>query len=261
MKPLSTSLGSVVVLCLSSIALGDDTESCPGLLVRPWPIRDLVWSSPDPNLLELEAVRASFATWTQVACSDFTWDSGELDQASVVVEVLQESWVFGSAIIALTSHETDSGVPLSATVSMNDLDFEFREVSETRQCTATTMDIENVLTHELGHVIGLAHPPFEPQFEGATMFATAPPCELSKRDLASTDIEALCRLYPTGQTSCLEPQSSPLERLSAVVDIPSQDDSGGCSGLGSSHNGASLAYLALLLKLTRRKFRARGAHK
>jgi predicted Zn-dependent protease len=54
------------------------------------------------------------------------------------------------------------------------------------------MDLENVITHELGHVLGFGHT----QAPGATMRASAKPHETEKRKLMQADINALCDAYP-----------------------------------------------------------------
>jgi hypothetical protein len=60
----------------------------------------------------------------------------------------------------------------------------------TANCVAT--DVQNTLTHELGHALGLAHAPS--QF--STMYATSQPGETSKRVLDSGSQEFLCEAYP-----------------------------------------------------------------
>jgi len=56
------------------------------------------------------------------------------------------------------------------------------------------VDLENVMTHELGHYLGLAHS----TVLDATMFASAEAGETIKRDLDPDDIEGLCTIYPAG---------------------------------------------------------------
>ena len=61
------------------------------------------------------------------------------------------------------------------------------------------MDLQNTVTHEVGHFIGLAHS----TVAGATMNATTAPRETSKRDLAADDVQGLCAIYPaSGGDGC-----------------------------------------------------------
>ena len=54
------------------------------------------------------------------------------------------------------------------------------------------MDLQNTVTHEAGHFIGLAHS----AVAGATMNATTAPRETTKRDLAPDDVQGVCAIYP-----------------------------------------------------------------
>src|SRR5690606_24022962 len=56
------------------------------------------------------------------------------------------------------------------------------------------VDLENVVTHELGHYFGLAHSA-DPD---ATMYAFSVAGETIKRDLADDDIAGICEIYPPG---------------------------------------------------------------
>jgi MYXO-CTERM domain-containing protein len=52
-------------------------------------------------------------------------------------------------------------------------------------------DLANTLTHEFGHALGLGHS----EVAEATMFASATPGEIVKRDLHADDLEAIVALY------------------------------------------------------------------
>lgn len=53
-------------------------------------------------------------------------------------------------------------------------------------------DLQNVLTHEIGHVLGLGE---EMQDEAATMYAFSQPGETTKRELEPADLLAISQLY------------------------------------------------------------------
>src|SRR5262249_39021053 len=65
----------------------------------------------------------------------------------------------------------------------------------TRSCVGN--DVQNIVTHELGHALGLAHSP-DP---ASTMFATAPIGETSKRVLDPASKQFICDGYPPGHSA------------------------------------------------------------
>jgi hypothetical protein len=60
------------------------------------------------------------------------------------------------------------------------------------QSGCTWHDLQNTLTHEVGHLLGLDHPP---EVE-ATMYRRADVGETKKRDLHPDDIAGICTIYP-----------------------------------------------------------------
>lgn len=71
-------------------------------------------------------------------------------------------------------------------------------ICDVDRCETGMIDLENVVTHELGHYFGVAHTPDDPL---ATMWASAEPFETLKRDLRPDDIAAICTIYPPGSLS------------------------------------------------------------
>ncbi len=57
-----------------------------------------------------------------------------------------------------------------------------------------SIDLENVVTHEAGHFIGLGHV----SDEAATMYASTGPGDVSRRSLEADDVAGLCDVYPAG---------------------------------------------------------------
>lgn len=74
------------------------------------------------------------------------------------------------------------------------------------------IDVQNTVTHEAGHALGLAHNCYlagsnsygaplctaanQSLYEPATMYPSAPPHEVSKRALSQDDIDGVCAAYP-----------------------------------------------------------------
>ena len=124
-----------------------------------------------------------------------------------MVVFTKQGWLHQPGVVALTLNAFDraNGVILDTDIEIND---EFFVWGDTEQMCSKQMDLENALTHEIGHFIGLSHPPNTPEFENTTMFASAEPCEVKKRSLEPDDIEGLCEIYPQGQPNqqCFPPE-------------------------------------------------------
>jgi hypothetical protein len=190
----------------------------------------------------------SLATWTAPACSDLALtDAGEAlgittnlgggpaDGHNRVV-LRETGWPedVGVETLALTSlvYDRDTGRLLDVDVDLN---------GEAHTFTAGDLvlpdddDVENTLTHELGHLIGFAHV-LDPD---ATMFGQADTGETIKRDLADDDARALCETYPTG-----------LPTPVIVLEMPPPS---GCAA--SPGRASSRAAIVILLALTARGVR------
>jgi hypothetical protein len=162
-------------------------------------------------------IQASAAAWTNIDCSDvteslggstddrvvgFDWSTGVGSPTNHNIVVFRndnandplDQWQHDLGAIAITTvtFETNEGRLLDADVEVNDAGFDF---TATDQCNGSQMDLQNTLTHEFGHVLGLDHT----TVADATMFPSAPACDTSKRTLADDDIQAICTIYPAGQ--------------------------------------------------------------
>lgn len=163
------------------------------------------------------AVRASFDTWEQVDCSPFSFvetdpthclDVGLHQSAGNANRIFLRTsdWIEPDAPwreedqIALTSvfYDLDTGEILDVDIEVNAEHFEITTLDE-----APRTDLQNALTHELGHFIGLSHS----EVFQSTMYPNAADTETSKRSLEQDDINGLCALYPYDDTpsTCLEP--------------------------------------------------------
>jgi hypothetical protein len=124
--------------------------------------------------------------------------------------------------------------------------------------TAPDTDIENVVTHEAGHLLGLAHACEDtsthpaaidftlagcPGNTNPTMFPTSPPGETSKRSLEPDDIAGVCFLYPRGE---------PTPACIGVLPQPTRNETGSSCGSASAQPDA-LALLVIVAMLLRRR--------
>lgn len=238
-------------------------DSGPSLI---WSSREVGWVA-DARLTAdiadqgaaLDAMKAAFGAWTDADCSDFHFALSEV-RANAHAEakdggpyenvvVFDAIWPYEKGIIGLTTNAYDAqtGQLFDSDIELNDEHFTF--VLADQGCTPRSgvTDLQNTLTHEAGHMLGLDHPPNRPEFAEATMFASAPPCETDKRSLARDDIEGLCRIYPAGKVN---DQCYPPDAPSFIV-VSTDPDLGGCSAIGGRPRW-ELAPLLLLLYRGRR---------
>jgi hypothetical protein len=84
-----------------------------------------------------------------------------------------------------------------------DADIEVNTANNTVTITDDTpkiqYDLQAIMTHEVGHFIGIAHSP-DP---AAVMFASYSPGSISQRKLHPDDVKAVCGIYPaSGEDDC-----------------------------------------------------------
>ncbi len=89
---------------------------------------------------------------------------------------------------AVTYFHTRTGEIVDADIEINGGYFGFATDGR-----ADAMDVQNVVTHEVGHVLGLDH-----SVAGTTMFESAFEGELAKRELSDDDVQGVCHIYPAG---------------------------------------------------------------
>jgi len=153
-----------------------------------------------------QAAMLSFQTWESAGgCTDImlrdvgpprslttNLDGGDFDGENKIV--FRQVWpaTASPTALALTTvvYERRTGAIQDADIDLNDEAFFWT----TGLDGATVNDVENTLTHELGHFLGLAHVS-DPE---ATMYADSPEGETEKRSLGTDDIDGVCFVYPAG---------------------------------------------------------------
>jgi len=159
---------------------------------------------------------------------------------------VHDCWDYAAGTLAITTttYNSRTGRLYDADLEMNATVHLFTTVDappcsgpDLPSCVST--DVQNTVTHELGHALGLAHSP-DPR---STMFAGAERGETSKRVLDDGSVEFLCTAYAAGG--------------------PTRDCDGSPIDLTDEHTsscsvapGGPFALLALALLALRRRGRA-----
>lgn len=226
----------------------------------------------------LGSVTRAFAAWTSAACtggppaitvdvkgpiscaaSEYNPDGGN---ANIVV-FRENEWPYPGGedgALGLTRVRFD---PASGEIW--DADIEVNAVGQTLRVgdpAPGAVDLDSLLTHEAGHLLGLAHT----RDKTATMYPGYEPGTIDLRTLAPDDVAGICAIYPAGRvasTSC-EPRHGYADLCGAdqptLMSDAGSDDSAvskGCAVSSHSEAGSSafvgaLGALGLLLARRRR---------
>ena len=180
---------------------------------------------------------------------------------------------YDNSALAVTTDtaNTRTGQIYDADVEVNLVDYQWADLVEDPALT-NDMDLQNALTHELGHLIGLDHTCFDAfastsgvrphdnadqplpdcatasvDVQGTTMFPSAQPGDTQKRTLAPDDVNALCTIYD----------------VNAPPPPPGTGVNGGCNCRAAGRPGdtgaaATFGLLAAVLSARRRRRRRLG---
>jgi predicted Zn-dependent protease len=161
----------------------------------------------DNHFKELRsAVKESFSAWTEPECTNLSLVEGEPtenDEATYnqseanmnVVVWRDEQWPYASdTAFALTSvtFPRKTGIVHDADIEINSDTYTF---SNLKHRSNSLVDLRNTVTHEVGHLIGLAHT----SKQEATMYGSASVGEINKRTLHSDDEKGVCSIYPADE--------------------------------------------------------------
>ena len=201
------------------------------------------------------AVKRSFFTWAGSSCTDLyflyggsvagTGSSLTLGQEDKPDDqnmiIWREKWPpTGSSSGLLTKdvpavttvmYEQRNGVIFDADIDLNGQYFYWTTTSDK---TKISTDIQNTMTHEIGHLLGLAHS----ADKDATMYEKTFQGETNKRDLHPDDVKGLCEVYPYGKSTPRGPNQGEL----------ADEVQGGCS---VAEGRGVMPLLVLLLLLVR----------
>jgi MYXO-CTERM domain-containing protein len=216
----------------------------------------------------LTLMQDTFSTWSDLACStsgkpSITLSaSGTTSQKFVgfdnaknavnqnVVIFHDGTWPYGDAqqlaLTTLTFQKTNGEI-VDADLEINST----RDLYFGGSLPPNGFDLETILAHESGHILGLAHS----VAPGATMLATYEPGSTTQRNQKPDDIEGLCEVYPPNAT-----RATAGGAIGAGPCVAPPPDKGcGCTTHGDSpaaNWARALPFLLVLLSRVRRRSRA-----
>ena len=142
------------------------------------------------------------------------------ENANIIV-FRDKEWNESPAMMALTSviQRNSTGEIYDADIEINTADYRYGIFE---QDGSDVVDLENTLTHEIGHVFGLGHS----LNTKATMFPYSGTGEIGMRDLDEDDLEAIHAIYPPGQLACQFADGYFKRPLLGMKEAPPKEDSG-----------------------------------
>jgi hypothetical protein len=212
------------------------------------------------------SVERAVATWLSASCADggtpslsvnvlgpitcHTSEYGKDAHNANIVMFRENDWPYVGAEDTIGFTHVRFGVHgdgeiWDGDIELNAFDFAFSVGDKN-----VSYDLDSVLTHEIGHWLGLAHT----ADASATMYGEYTPGMTQQRSLADDDSTAICEVYPTGRTTSTE-SCDPRHGFSDLcgADQPAEQPLVGEAprGCGLAHDAtsgaASLAFGLLLL--------------
>jgi MYXO-CTERM domain-containing protein len=238
----------LITVLLPSVALGFAVKRTRDGIPLRWPggtVRFALQGTGGedaPGQAERGAVRAALATWDAVASTPVQLAESDADGADARIAWWQD-WEDEADALAVTivTYDVATGEILDAEIRMNDeVDW---AVAGAGPEDGVSYDVQNTVTHEVGHVLGLAHEDGDAE---ATMYPSSAAWETIKRDLDPDDLAGFSYLY--GDRAAPTDAADPAPRTSGCSVTP-----------GRPAGGAALAVLLALLALSRRRRFAAGA--
>jgi hypothetical protein len=158
----------------------------------------------------LQTVDSSFETWNSATGSYVRATHGgsadvganNVDMVNVITFV-EDNWAYAPAALAIASVTySPCGEIVDADIELNADDWSFR-ILGTGPVLATSHDLQNTLTHEIGHFLGFDHCDNDAAVGAAdcseaTMRVQTEAGDITMRDLSADDIAAIAHVYPIG---------------------------------------------------------------
>lgn len=216
-----------------------------------------------------EIVEIAFDTWKNADCGDGTpgfvvqnlgrvscdKQQYNLDAGNASIIMMRvDDWPYGSERLALTTTNFDpeTGDLRDADMEINGFDYDFTVSDE-----EVGYDLLSVVTHEVGHFLGMNHSPVD----GATMTPSASFGTTDLVTLEPDDVAGICQLYPPDDAP--KKTCNPLPKHGFSPYCRDDQPEGSCTAARAASEDAStpaLLSLALVLGALSRRRRRRSAH-
>lgn len=265
--------------CLTTTAMPLPGTTCvtDGEVLK-WPRQCISFSvmdrgEPDPPLERVRSIAdISFNAWTDVTCDgqpigldirqtealaecedpEYNRHAPNANTIMFVFDWHERDLPLDAFALTLVWHNPKTGTIYDADMQLNETLGRFSACDET--CPPGAVDLQNVITHEAGHFLGLGHS----EVDVSTMSARATLGETRKRDLDGDDHAGLCALYADyAEASCVDEDFRPNHGFGTQCGPPPDDD---CSVSAPGTRGRGLALwpsLLALAVLAVRRLRAR----
>jgi hypothetical protein len=150
-----------------------------------------------------DAVRAALATWSAALPGvELTVAPGECDAPGYVlrgrnlntITVIDHDWPYDDGVMAVTIVTVDyqNNRIVDADIVFNAAQNHFKVLDAHSKRGGSFADVQNTITHELGHALGLQHV----EKLDAVMYPMAYNGDVDKRDLTHDELSGLDVLYP-----------------------------------------------------------------
>ncbi len=234
-------------LCVGFSLQKDGTRNLPMDQVRP--VIEQGFANWSDRACGSGMASIAFAELADVSCHEAGYDSSGPNANIIIFQ--DDKWIYHGVDDTLAkttvSFDVDTGTILSADIEVNFAYNEFT-VGDGR----VVYDLQSVITHEIGHFLGLDHS-IEPD---ATMTAGYTLGSTNLRSLEADDVGGLCAIYPPGRPGKCDP--TPMNGLADTCDTTPPDSGGGCAWTSAPRStGAALILFVSIFFLHLR--RARGS--
>lgn len=196
-----------------------------------------------------KAISDALKAWAEVSGLTITLVAGPADvkpgyEAGVEnhndIVFVEQGWRWDENAIAATllTIDTTNHVIIDADIVLNAAQHRFRVLPADSVAGGVYDDLQNAVTHEAGHALGLGHTPVK----AAVMYPQSAKGEVGKRTLDADDIDGVRALYqpnaPADPDPNLTPEAKQVQGMAMNM-----------ASLGCSASGEGALSLALLLAL------------